>query len=452
MNAAFRDDTDLDDEREAYERHIALEVAEGVRRMEMADERDRWRHTGAPPPVSGPEDYGLPGPIEDAEPQPRPADGLSEWDAGDVAGLPPPREWLLGNQFCRSFLSGILAPGATGKTALRTLQYLALATGRPLTGQHVFKRSRVLLLSLEDDDNELQRRLLAARIHHGIEAADLKGWLFCATPKGIKLADIKDGARVRGPLEAMLRETITRRQIDLLGLDPFVKLHTLEENDNGAMDFVCGLLVQLAIELNIAVDVPHHTKKGQQVAGDADAGRGASSARDAGRLMYTLTRMSDQDGEAFGIRAEDRRQYIRLDSAKVNTAPQSGEATWFKLIGVRLENGTVDYPNGDEVQTVIPWHPPKTWDGITSAQLNAALDEIEAGLPNGQRFTDGPNTTTRAAWRVVQQHCPGRTESQCRDIVRTWARNGLLVSEEYDDPIDRKPRKGFRVIAAKRPS
>jgi hypothetical protein len=381
-----------------------------------------------------------------------PAVGLQEWDAGEITGMPAPREWLLGNQFCRRFLSGVLAPGATGKTALRTLQYLALATGRPLTGQHVFKRGRVLLLSLEDDDNELQRRLAAARIHHGIEAADLKGWLFCATPKGIKLADIKDGARAAGPLEAMLRTAIRRRQIDLLGLDPFVKLHALEENDNGAMDFVCDLLVKLAIEFNIAVDVPHHTKKGQQTAGDADAGRGASAARDAGRLMYTLTRMSDQEGESFGIQAEERRLYVRLDSSKVNIAPPSGEATWFKLVGVRLENGTADYPNGDEVQTVVPWHPPKTWDGITTAQLNAALDELDAAMPNGQRYTDAPKATDRAAWQVVQRHCPGRTENQCREVVRTWVRNGVLLVEDYDDPVTRKSRKGLRVCQAKRPS
>jgi RecA-family ATPase len=107
------------------------------------------------------------------------------------------------------------------------LQYLSVATGRPLTGQHIFKRSRVLLLSLEDDDTELHRRLTAARLHHGIEPSELQGWLFCATPKGIKLADVKDGAKVAGPLEAMLRDTIKRRKIDLLGLDPFVKLHAL---------------------------------------------------------------------------------------------------------------------------------------------------------------------------------------------------------------------------------
>ena len=50
---------------------------------------------------------------------------LDEWDAGDDLGLPPPRGWLLGNQFCRGFLSGLLAPGATGKSAVRLVQFMA---------------------------------------------------------------------------------------------------------------------------------------------------------------------------------------------------------------------------------------------------------------------------------------------------------------------------------------
>lgn len=406
---------------------------------------DDWQ-----PPTDIPESANAE-PIVDVPP-PSAAAGLGEWDAGDFVDMPHPRQWLLGNQFCRGFLSGLLAPGATGKTALRTLQYLALATGRPLTGQHVFKRCRVLLLSLEDDDNELRRRLAAARMHHGLSPDDLRGWLFCATPKGIRLADMKDGGMVRGPLEAMLRQVITERQIDLIGLDPFVKLHGMDENSNSAMNFVSELLVKLAIDLNIAVDVPHHTKKGLQTAGDADAGRGASAARDAGRLMYTLTRMSDVEGSTFSIPAEERRLYVRLDSSKVNIAPPSGEATWFKLIGVRLENGTPDYPQGDEVQTVIPWHPPKTWDGVSSAQLNAALDDIEAGMPNGQRYSDASKAGNRAAWPVVQRHCPDRTEPQCREILRTWSKNGVTYSEDYDDAIERKPRKGLRVCHGKRPS
>jgi AAA domain len=380
------------------------------------------------------------------------SDCMEEWDAGEDGVLPPPREWLLGNQFCRKFLSGVLAPGATGKSAVRLLQFMALATGRPLSGQHVFQRARVLLVSLEDDRDELRRRLAAARLHHHVELAELKGWLYCWTPKGIKLAEMKDNLRQRGQLETLLRTKIDTRKFDVVALDPFIKLHALEENDNSAMDYVCDLLSKIAIDCNIAVDTPHHTKKGLQVAGDADAGRGASSQRDAGRLLYTLTRMSEEEAKSFGIPPEQRPLYVRLDSSKVNIAPPSQQATWFKLIGVPIGNGNDLYPSGDDVQTVIPWHPPETWAGVGVVQLNAALTDIEAGIPNGQRYTEGNKTTPRSAWPMVQRHCPDRTEAQCREIIRTWLKNGVLVSDDYQDPIEHKTRKCLRVIDGKRPS
>ena len=163
---------------------------------------------------------------------------LGERDAGDDVELPPPRQWLLGNQFCRKFLSGLVAPGSTGKSAVRLAQCLSLATGRSLTDQHVFKRCRVLIVSLEDDAEEMRRRILAARLHYDISLDDVKGWLFYATPKGMKLAEMRGGSREIGQLEKSLRAAIERRRPDLVVLDPYVKLHALEENDNGAMDFV----------------------------------------------------------------------------------------------------------------------------------------------------------------------------------------------------------------------
>jgi hypothetical protein len=438
-----------------------------------AEPRKTNGHDDGPPPVTSFDEFGgmtlddaNDGPDRDREEfddqaaatgqkkktEPSPLATLDEWDAGDDLDLPPPRGWLLGNQFCRGFLSGLLAPGATGKSAVRLVQFMALATGRPLSGQHVFQRSRVLLVSLEDDRDELRRRIAAARMHHGVDLAELKGWLYCWTPKGIKLAEIKDNARQKGQLETLIRAKIASRKFDLVALDPFIKLHTMEENDNTAMDFVCDLLVKITAECNVAVDAPHHTKKGQIAAGDADAGRGASSQRDAGRLLYTLTRMTEDEAKAFGIPLERRALYVRLDNSKVNIAPPSQEATWFKLVGVKLGNGTEQYPNGDEVQTVVPWHPPKTWDGVSSHQLNAALTDIEAGLTNGQRYSDGSKATTRAAWPVVQRYCPDRNEAQCREIIRIWIKNGVLFIEDYDDPVERKPRKGLRVCDGKRPS
>jgi hypothetical protein len=377
---------------------------------------------------------------------------LGERDAGDDVDLPPPRRWLLGNQFCRKFLSGLVAPGSTGKSALRLAQCLSLATGRRLTDQHVFQRGRVLLVSLEDDQEEMQRRILAARLHHNVTLDDVKGWLFYATPKGIKLAEIKNGSRQIGALERALRASIERRRPDLLVLDPYVKLHALEENSNDAMDFVADLLVTLAIEYDIAVDAPHHTKKGQLTPGDADSGRGASATRDAGRLIYTLATMSEEEAKGFDISPEARASYIRLDKGKVNLVGPARTAVCFKLIGVQLGNGDDEYPHGDEVQTVIPWEPPKLWDGLASATLNTALTDIDAGMANGQRYSAAGPARDRAAWRVVQKHCPDRTEAQCREIINTWVKNGVLYDDDYEDPVDRKTRKGLRLDPTKRPS
>jgi RecA-family ATPase len=240
----------------------------------------------------------------------------------DDIALPPPRAWLMGGQFCRAFLSGLVAPGATGKTALRIAQAIALATDKPITNQHLFHRCRVLMISFEDDRDELNRRILAARLHHGIAASELKTWLFPACPKGLKLLEMRNGDRAVGMLEPALRRAIERRKPDLVILDPFVKLHGLGENDNNAMDAVADLLVQLAHEYNIAIDSPAHTRKGVTAAGDADARRGASAVRDAGRLDYTLIPMSEDEAKAFGIKPEERRFYLRLDSAKVNLLPR----------------------------------------------------------------------------------------------------------------------------------
>jgi hypothetical protein len=309
------------------------------------------------------------------------------------------------------------------------------------------------MVSFEDDDEEMRRKILAARLHYGIPLEQVKGWLFYATPRGIKLAEMRNGSRQIGLLEKQLRASIERHRPDLVGLDPYVKLHALEENDNGAMDFVCDLLATLAIEYDIAVDAPHHTKKGQLAPGDADAGRGGSAIRDAGRLVYTLSAMGEDEAQTFGINAEDRAAYVRLDKGKVNLAPPSRTAEWFKLVGVRLDNGNAEYPNGDEVQTVEPWKPAKIWDGLASVTLNAVLTEIDNGMPNGQRYTDaGGGTGPRAAWKVVQKHCADRTEGECREIIRTWIRNGVLYDAEYDDPIERKLRKGYRLDTTKRPT
>jgi hypothetical protein len=380
---------------------------------------------------------------------------LGEWDAGDDVEPPPPRGWLLGNTFCRKFMSSLFGDGAVGKSALRYAQLLSLAVGRPLTGEYVFQRCRVLIISLEDDDSEMRRRILAARLHHKIELEELRGWLFLAAPGaavGKLMTTDKAGKGIRGKLADAIERVVLARKIDIVSIDPFVKSHSVDENHNSLIDDVVQILTDLQNKRNISVDAPHHISKGQLEPGNASRGRGASSMTNAMRLVYTLTPMSTEEAEAFGVMEDVRRQYIRVDSAKVNTTKHLGEAKWFRLVGVRIGNETDMYPNGDEVQTVEPWTPPDTWADLTSHTLNQILTEIDAGLPDGNRYTDAAKAKNREAWIVIVKHAPRKSEQQARQIIRTWVKNGVLTSREYLNPTSRKDVKGLWLDPSKRPS
>jgi hypothetical protein len=381
--------------------------------------------------------------------------GLNEWDAGADIELPPPRGWLLGNSFARKFMSSLFGDGGTGKTAVRYAQLVSLATGQPLTGEYVFQRCRVLIISLEDDRDELKRRICAVLLHHKIHASELSGWLFLSAPgasAGKLMVLDKKGRTTRGRLAATLEAAIIARKIDIVSIDPFVKSHSVEENSNSAIDDVVQVLIDLAAKYNVAIDVPHHVAKGSSEPGNANRGRGASAMKDGGRLIYTLTPMSTEEAQTFGVSEEDRRLLIRLDSAKVNITRPLGAAKWFRLIGVRLGNATKIYPNGDEVQTVEPWDPPDIWADLNSHLLNKILTAIDAGLPDGSRYTDAPRADDRAAWKVIIDHAPTKTEGQAREVIKTWVKNGVLIRHDYDNPTTRKPAKGLRVNPGKRPS
>jgi hypothetical protein len=160
--------------------------------------------------------------------------------------------------------------------------------------------------------------------------------------------------------------------------------------------------------------------------------------------------MSCSEAQTFGIPDRERRFLIRYDGAKENITPPT-EAKWFRLVGVPLGNGTETYPSGDNVQTVEVWVPPDAWIGMNVRACNEVLDAIDAGLDDGNRYTDDPKGE-RAAWRVIVKKVPDKTEADAKRIVRTWVTNGVLTKLKYTNPATRQPVTGLEVNPAKRPS
>jgi AAA domain len=357
---------------------------------------------------------------------------------------PEPRQWLLGTTFCRGFLSGLTGAGAAGKTALRLLQLIALALGRNLTGEHVFRRTKALIVCLEDDEDELERRIWAACIHHNIDKRELDGWLYYWTPRDLRLLEVDQrGNAEPGGLSDALRHIIKSLGIGLVSIDPFVKSHGANENDNNLIDQAASLLLQVGHECGAAPDYVHHHKKGVTIAGDQDSGRGASALGDASRLVKTVSKMTAKEADELGVEDAERKHIIRLDDAKLNIAAPADEAMWFRLVGVDIGNATEDYPSGDNVQTVERWYPPQVSTTLAKSALVEIFDALRAGPEPGEFFlVDVRANGAWAGWPICKLAEMGKGEA--KRLLRDWIKNGVLIESEYNSP-QRKGREVIRV-------
>ncbi|QDZ11831.1 AAA family ATPase [Devosia ginsengisoli] len=299
----------------------------------------------------------------------------------------PPREWLYGRAIIRRYISMVVAPGGTGKSALTMVEAVAMATGKTLLpGDNPVSPLRVWLHNAEDDRLELQRRLAAALQHHKLTLADLNNNLILSSGRDVRLSLARDGAdgpKVDQRSVDRIVEQARELGVDVIMLDPLGALHTLPENSNEAMNLLMGALREIADKARVAVVLVHHTSKVASTnmsAAGAGASRGASALVDAVRSSRQLGQMTDKEAGNFGVPLDRRWEFIRVDNGKANLAPAQA-ARWVKLVGVSLNNGNVQYPQGDTVQTVEHWTPPTPTLGSAADLINVQRAVSQAAAP-----------------------------------------------------------------------
>jgi hypothetical protein len=89
-----------------------------------------------------------------------------------------------------------------------------------------------------------------------------------------------------------LRETVEKLRPKLLILDPFVRLHRIDENSSGEVAFILASLREIQRTYKTAIMIVHHAKKG---AGNSRAGqalRGSSEFHAWGDVNLYLRRNS----------------------------------------------------------------------------------------------------------------------------------------------------------------
>ena len=346
----------------------------------------------------------------------------------DPATLPP-RQWLYKPHFIRGFVTVTVAPGGAGKTTLTICEALAVASGKALLGIAPSERARVWLWSGEDPSDEMQRRIQAAMLHHGLVASDVEGWLFTGSGRDADLViaeQVREGARVNAGVEQALIAFIQENEIGLFIPDPFVSLHRVPENDNGHIDLVAKALGRIAHRTSCAVHAVHHTRKTNGQDATVEDSRGASALLAAARHGRSLNTMTEAEANRLGIELSRRRSFVRIDGGKANLTPPAASAEWFHLVNIRLENG-------DEIQSAERWSPPDSFAGITPADVRRVQERVDAGRgDNGEGWRE--SSQAKDAWvGYAVADVLGfdlnrlRDQGRAKDLLRTWLDSGVLV-------------------------
>ena len=186
----------------------------------------------------------------------------SEQAVGIIGGEP---------KCCKSFLALDLA--------------VSVAAGTPCLRRFAVPRAgRVLLYAAEDALHIVRQRLEGICAAAGLALADLDVQVITAPTVRLDLAaDCKS-----------LEETVAKLTPRLLVLDPFVRMHRIDENASGEVAPLLAYLRELQRRHAVAVVLVHHAKKGAGHVRAGQALRGSSEFHAWGNSNLYLRRNGEQ--------------------------------------------------------------------------------------------------------------------------------------------------------------
>lgn len=179
----------------------------------------------------------------------------------------PARRWLIDNLWARAGVGIIGGAPKCCKSWLGLDLAVSVASGTPCLDTFPVRESgSVLVYMAEDAAPVVKERLLGICRHRSLQLAALP--IGVITASSVRLDEHRDQRR--------LAETVRRHAPRLLLLDPFVRLHRINENQAGDVAAVLGYLRELQRAHDLAVAVVHHARKnggsagGQNLRGSGD--------------------------------------------------------------------------------------------------------------------------------------------------------------------------------------
>jgi RecA-family ATPase len=201
-----------------------------------------------------------------------------------LADCPEQQRWLVAALWSEQAVGIIGGEPKCGKSFLALDLAVAVAAGIPCLRRFPVSRpGRVLLYPAEDALHIVRRRLEGICAATGTALAQLDVQVITAPSLRLDL----DADRAR------LDETVARLKPRLLVLDPFVRLHRIDENVSGDVAPVLAFLRDLQRRHAMAVAVVHHARKGAGAMRAGQALRGSSEFHAWGDSNLYLRRDND---------------------------------------------------------------------------------------------------------------------------------------------------------------
>lgn len=341
----------------------------------------------------------------------------------------PPRSWIYGRHYARKFISATVAPGGVGKSSLTIVEALSIASGRALLNVTPDEKTAVWLWNGEDPLEELQRRVAAAAMHHGIGEADLAGRLYVDTGREMRIViaeQTRSGATVTRPVVDKIIESIRERGIGLMVVDPFVACHRAAENDNNAIEAVAAAWAEIADVTGAAIELVHHSRKTGGAEVTVDDARGAGALLAKARSARVINGMTSEEAAKAGV--DNRRLHFRCENGKANLAVPVDQATWYRLTSVELGNGSSEAAGigGDSVGVVTAWTWPDALEGVSVDNLRAVQTAVAAG--QWRENSQATNWVGKAVAGVLGLDATNKAhKSKIASMLKTWVTNGMLV-------------------------
>jgi hypothetical protein len=199
--------------------------------------------------------------------KPEPLPALPVVPAADLDEPDPTGRWLIETLWPRAGVGIIGGAPKCGKSWLGLDLAVSVASGTPcLDTFPVSGSGGVLVYMAEDAASVVKQRLAGICSHRGLDLPALP--IGVITAPSLRLDLPRDQHR--------LQETVRRHAPRLLLLDPFVRLHRVNENQAGDVSAVLGYLRELQRAHDLALVVVHHARKnggttgGQSLRGSSD--------------------------------------------------------------------------------------------------------------------------------------------------------------------------------------